>query len=66
MFDANTSLCSPKFEIGDKVISRYKDDENLDFNGEGIVEDIIVMIRYKVRFKKDKWGKFLEEDLKRV
>ena len=65
MFDANTSLCYPKFSVGDKVESKYKD-EYEQFNGEGVIEEVIVLVRYKIRFKGGKCGKFPEEDLKKV
>ena len=53
----------PKFSIGNKVVSKFKDDWN-EFNGEGVIEEVIVLVKYKVKFKGDRSGKFLEDDLK--
>lgn len=56
---------NPKFNVGEMVVSKYKDDWD-QFKGEGEVEEVIVSVRYKVKFHNERRGKFLEEELKRA
>lgn len=44
---------NPKFKVGDKVINTYDQQDSQYELGDGVVEEVIVQVRYKVRFRKD-------------
>lgn len=54
-----------KFGIGDKVFNIYDQQSSQDELGDGIVEEVVIQVRYKVRFRKDsnKTYKCFEDEL---
>ena len=44
----------PKFKVGDKVFNIYDTEGSQENLGDGVVEEVMVQVRYKVKFKKEK------------
>lgn len=56
---------NPKFSIGDKVISKYGDED--EYNQEGEILEVIIQTKYKVKFGNLKTiFNVFEEDIKPV
>jgi hypothetical protein len=56
---------NPKFKVGDKVFNIYDTEGSQEDLGEGLIEEVIVQVKYKVRFRKDnnRTYKCLEDEL---